>query len=47
MCKTVYGSEVIAKLHKIIKGHKFVFSEYQQQCQKLASNIKNDSELLY
>lgn len=35
------------KLHKILKSHKFVFSEYQQQAQKLASNFKQDGQTLY
>ncbi len=47
MCKTAYGAEVIMKLHKILKGHKFLFSEYQQQIQKAASLIKADSSTLY
>jgi len=43
MCKTVYGSEVIVKLSKILRKQKYFFSEYQQQSQKSAALIKSDA----
>jgi hypothetical protein len=42
MCKVVYGPEVIMKLHKILKNHKYIFSEYQQQSQKTTALFKHD-----
>lgn len=47
MCKVVYGPEVIMKLHRILKNHKYIFSEYQQQMQKTTALFKHDQEKLY
>lgn len=47
MCKTVFGSEVIVKLSKILRKQKYFFSEYQQQTQKSAALIKSDADTLY
>lgn len=47
MCKNVYGVEVTMKLQKILKRHKFIFSEYQQQNQKVCKVLKDDCEKAY